>query len=51
MANQVGIKVELRNTKEEWDVTYKRRLVSFAVSKKKVAVDVIKSEVNDVFSN
>jgi len=33
-----------RYTEEEWDVAYKRRVVSVAVSrKKKVAVDAIKS--------
>ena len=38
------------NTEEEWDVAYKRRVVSVAVSrKKKVAVDAIKSVVNGIF--
>ena len=42
LAKQVGVQVEQRNTKEEWDVAYKRRVVSVAVSrKKKVAVDAI----------
>ena len=50
LAKQVGIEVEQRNTEEEWDVAYKRRVVSVAVSrKKKVAVDAIKSIVNGVF--
>ncbi len=42
LAKQVGIEVEQRNIEEEWDVAYKRRVVSVAVSrKKKVAVDAI----------
>lgn len=42
LAKQVGIEVEQRNIKEEWNVAYKRRVVSVAVSrKKKVAVDAI----------
>ena len=42
LAKQAGIEVEQRNTEEEWDVAYKRRVVSVAVSrKKKVAVDAI----------
>ena len=50
LAKQVGIEVEQHNTEEEWDVAYKRRVVSVAVSrKKKVAVDAIKSVVNGVF--
>ena len=50
LAKQVGIEVEQRNTEEEWDVAYKRRVVSVAVSrKKKVSVDAIKSVVNGVF--
>ena len=50
LAKQVGIEVEQRNTKEEWDIAYKRRVVSVAVSrKKKVAIDAIKSVVNGVF--
>ena len=50
LAKVVGIEVEQRNTEEEWDVAYKRRVVSVAVSrKKKVAVDAIKSVVNGVF--
>ena len=50
LAKQVGIEVEQRNTEEEWDVAYKRRVVSVAVSrKKKVAVDAINSVVNGVF--
>ena len=49
MANQVGIEVERRNTQEKWDIAYKRRVVSVAVSKKKkVSVDAIKSVVNGV---
>ena len=49
-AEQVGIEVEQRNTEEEWDVSYKRRVVSVAVSrKKKVATDAIRSVVNGVF--
>ena len=50
LAKQVGIEVEQRNTEEEWDVAYKRRVVSVAVSrKKKVAVDAINAEVNGIF--
>ncbi len=50
LAKQVGIEVEQRNTEEEWDVAYKRRVVSVAVSrKKKVAVDAIKSIVKGIF--
>ena len=50
MAKQVGIEVEQRNTEEEWDVAYKRRVVSVAVSrKKKVAVDAISNVVKGVF--
>ena len=50
LAKQVGIKVKQRNTEEEWDVAYKRRVASVAVSrKKKVAIDAIKSVVNGVF--
>ena len=50
LAKQVGIEVEQRNTDEEWNVAYKRRVVSVAVSrKKKVAVDAIKSVVKGVF--
>ena len=46
----MGIEVEQRNTDEEWDIAYKRRVVSVAVSrKKKVAVDAIKSVVNGIF--
>ena len=42
LSKQVGIEVEQRNTEEEWDVAYKRRVVYVAVSrKKKVAVDAI----------
>ena len=44
LAKQVGIEVEQRNTEEQWDIAYKRRVVSVAVSrKKKVAADAIKS--------
>ena len=50
LAKQVGIEVEQRNTEEEWDIAYKRRVVSVAVSrKKKVAVDAIISVVNGIF--
>ena len=50
LAKQVGIEVKQRYTEEEWDVAYKRRVVSVAVSrKKKVAVDAIKSVVIGVF--
>ena len=50
LAKQVGIDVEQRNTEEEWDAAYKRRVVSVAVSrKKKVAVDAINSVVNGIF--
>lgn len=50
LAEQVGIEVEQRNTDEEWDIAYKRRVVSVAVSrKKKVAADAIESVVNGVF--
>ena len=52
LAKQVGIEVEQRNTEEEWDIAYKRRVVSVAVSrKKKVAVEAIKSVVSGVFPN
>ena len=38
----MGIEVEQHNTEEEWDIAYKRRVVSVAVSRKKrVAVDAI----------
>ena len=50
LAKQVGIELEQRNSEEEWDVAYKRRVVSVAVSrKKKEAVDAINSVVNGVF--
>jgi len=50
LAKQVGIEVEQRDTEEEWDGAYKRRVMSVAVSrKKKVAVDAIKSVVKGVF--
>ena len=50
LAKQVGIEVEQRNAEEEWNVAYKRRVVSVAVSrKKKVAVDAINSVVYGVF--
>ena len=50
LAKQVGIEVEQRNTEEEWDVAYKRRVVSVAVSrKKKVAVDAISNVVKGIF--
>ncbi|MDC3402010.1 hypothetical protein OA101_03005 [Alphaproteobacteria bacterium] len=50
LAKQVGIEVEQRDTEEEWNVAYKRRVMSVAVSrKKKVAVDAIKSVVKGVF--
>ena len=46
----MGIEVEQRNTEEEWDVAYKRRVVSVAVSrKKKIATDAIKRVSNGVF--
>ena len=35
LAKQEGIGVEQRNTQEEWDISYKRRIVSVAVSRKK----------------
>ena len=50
LAEQVGIEVEQRNTEEEWDDAYKRRVVSVAVSrKKKVAVDAISNAVKGIF--
>ena len=50
LAKKVVIEVVQRNTEEEWDVAYKRRVVSFAVSrKKKVAVDAILSVSNGNF--
>ena len=50
LAKKVGIEVEQRNTDEEWNVAYTRRVLSVAVSrKKKVAVDAIKSVVKGVF--
>ena len=50
LAKQVGIEVEQRNTDEEWNVAYKRRVVSVAVSrKKKVAVDAISNVAKGVF--
>ena len=50
LAKQVGIEVEQRNTEEEWDVAYKRRVVSVAVSrKKKIAIDSIISVTYGVF--
>ena len=50
LAKQVGIEVEQRNTDEEWNVAYKRRVVSVAVSrKKKVAVDAISNVVEGNF--
>lgn len=50
LAKEVGIEVEQRNTEEEWDVAYKRRVVSVAVSRKKrVAVDAIFTIVKGVF--
>ena len=50
LAKQVGIEVEQRNTDEEWNVAYKRRVVSVAVSRKKrVAVDAISNVVKGVF--
>ena len=52
LAKQVGIEVEQRNTEEEWDFAYKRRVLSVAVSgKKKVATDAIKSVVKGVFQS
>jgi len=42
--NKWGIEVEQRNTEEEWDDAYKRRVVSVAVSrKKKVSQDAVRS--------
>jgi hypothetical protein len=50
LEKQVGLEVEQRNTEEEWDVAYKRRVVSVAVNrKKKVAVDAIANLVKGVF--
>ena len=50
LVKQVGIEVGQRNTEEERDVTYKRTVVSVAVSrKKKVVADAIKSLANGVF--
>ena len=50
LAKQLDIEVAHRNTEEEWDIAYKRRVLSVAVSKKKkVAVDAIESVVNGVF--
>jgi hypothetical protein len=50
LAEQVGIKVGQRNTEEEWDDAYKRRVVSVAVSrKKKVALEAIEAVANGVF--
>ena len=50
LAKQVGIEVKQRNTEEEWDIAYERRVVSVAVSrKKKVAVDAISNVVKGVF--
>ena len=50
MAKQVLIEVEQRNTEEKCDVSYKRSLVSLAVSRnKKVVVDAINKLVNGVF--
>ena len=50
LAKVVGIEVEQRNSEEEWDAAYERRVVSVAVSrKKKVAVDAINSLVDGVF--
>ena len=50
LAKQVGIEVAQRNTEEEWDAAYTRRVVSVAVSrKKKIAVDAISNVVKGVF--
>jgi hypothetical protein len=50
LAKVVGIEVEQRNTEEEWDASYERRVVSVAVSrKKKVAIDAINAVVDGVF--
>jgi hypothetical protein len=50
LAKQVGIEVEQRNTEEQWDIAYKRRVVSVAVSrKKKVAADTIKAVATGKF--
>ena len=43
LAKQVDIEVEQRNTEEEWDISYKQRVVSVTVSRKiKMAMDAIK---------
>ena len=50
LAKQVGIEVEQRNAEEEWDVAYKRRVVSVAVSRKKtVAADAICNVIIGLF--
>ena len=50
LAKQVCIEVEQRNFEEEWDIGFKRKVVSVADSrKKKVAVGAIKLVVNGVF--
>jgi len=50
LAKQVGLEVEQRNTEDEWDVAYKRRVVSVAVNrKKKLAVDAINSVAKGIF--
>jgi hypothetical protein len=50
LVKQLGIEVEHRNIEEEWDVAYKRRVVSVAVSrKKKVAVDAIAQVIVEQF--
>tara|TARA_B110000902_G_C14177533_1_gene539264 strand:- start:982 stop:1167 length:186 start_codon:yes stop_codon:yes gene_type:complete len=50
LAKQVGIEVEQRNTEEEWDVAYKRRVVSVAVSrKKKIALNAISNLMKGAF--
>ena len=51
LAKQVGIEVEQRNTDEEWDVAYNRRVVYVTVSRKKKVATVamlIKLVVKDV---
>ena len=50
LAKQVGIEVEQRKTEEEWDVAYKRRVISVTVSRKnKVTVDAISNEAKGMF--
>ena len=37
------------NAEEEWDVVYMRRMVSVAVSRKKVAVDAVSTVIKGIF--